>query len=340
MEKKMKKWFGLGALFLLLTLAGCGEGTASKRETIPEFVLTYAENQAEDYPTTRGARRFAELVEKRTGGRIVIQVHPAAQLGDELSVAEQLRFGGIDLARLSLSSITDMIPQLYVLQLPYLYTSEEHMRQVLEGEIGQKVVKNVEDYDMIPLSWYYAGARSFYTTKKPIKTLEDMEGLRIRVQESHMLEDAISALGAVPVPMAFDEVYSALEKGICDGAENNWPSYDSMGHYEAAPYFTLSEHARIPELQLISAATWEKLSDEDRRIIKGCARESADYERRLWKEQESQSRKKVCEAGCQVTELSEAELERFQKAMEPVYKKYCPGQQEMIEKIKKLGENP
>ena len=134
----MKKWFGLGGLLLLLTLAGCGEVTKSQGEAIPEFVLTYAENQAEDYPTTRGARRFAELVEKRTGGRIVIQVHPAAQLGDEPSVAEQLRFGGIDLARLSLSSITDMIPQLYVLQLPYLYTGDEHMRQVWRGILGRR----------------------------------------------------------------------------------------------------------------------------------------------------------------------------------------------------------
>ena len=150
-----------------------------------------------------------------------------------------------------------------------------------------------QSYDMLPLSWYDAGARSFYTTGKPIEKFEDLAGMKIRVPESNMMEDVIAALGAEPVSLAFDEVYSYLETGACDGAENNWPSYDSTRHYEVAKYVTLDEHARIPELQLVSRATWDKLPEEYREIIRQCARESAEYERHLWKLQERISREHV-----------------------------------------------
>lgn len=219
-----------------------------------EFVLTYAENQAEDYPTTQGAYKFAELVYERTGGKIEIQVNAGGVLGDEKTVIEQLQFGGVDFARVSLSPLAEFVPKLNVLQMPYLYTSREHMWKVLEGSIGDDFMNSFGGSHLVALSWYDAGARNFYSAAKPIESLEDMKGLNIRVQESELMMDTIEALGATPVPTAFGEVYSGLQTGKIDGAENNWPSYESTRHYEVAKYYTLDEHTRVPELQLAGPA--------------------------------------------------------------------------------------
>lgn len=178
---------------------------------VPEFVLTYAENQAEDYPTTRGAYKFAELVKERTGGRIEILVHAGGALGDEQAVVEQLQYGGIDFVRASLSSLSEFVPELNVLQMPYLYKNSEHMWKVLEGKIGDEFMEVLDGSGLVGLSWYDAGARNFYCTKKPVQRLEDVKGMRIRVQESEMMASMVEALGGTAIPMTYDKVYSALE---------------------------------------------------------------------------------------------------------------------------------
>ena len=168
---------------------GCaGNGDAGEDSRVPEFVLTYAENQPEDYPTTQGAYQFAKLVFERTEGRVEIQVSAGGVLGEEQSTIEQMQFGGIDFARVSLSSLSDFLPKMNVLQLPYLYTDADHMWQVLEGEIGDEFLDSLDGTGLVALSWYDAGARNFYSAKKPIETLEDMEGLRVRVQESELMK--------------------------------------------------------------------------------------------------------------------------------------------------------
>ena len=197
------------------------------------------------------------------------------------------------------------------------------MWKVLDGNIGDSVLEAFGDSKLVPLSWYDAGARSFYSSVRPIKTLEDMKGLRIRVQESGLMKDTIEALGAVAVPMSFDKVYSSLQVGEIDGAENNWPSYESTRHYEVARYYTTDEHTRVPELQLVSRSTWDKLPEEYQDIIRQCARESALYERELWKEREGLSEQRIRSAGCIITELSPEEKERFRETVMPMYEKYC-----------------
>ena len=312
-----------------------GEGGAQK--TVPEFVLTYAENQAEDYPTTQGAYKFAELVYERTGGRVEIQVNAGGILGDEKTVIEQLQFGGVDFARVSLSPLAEFVPKLNVLQMPYLYTGREHMWKVLEGPIGHDFMNSFGDSSLVPLSWYDAGARNFYSTKHPIRSLEDMKGLKMRVQESELMMDTIEALGAAPVPMAYGDVYSGLQTGEIDGAENNWPSYESTRHYEVAKYFTLDEHTRVPELQLAAQSTWDKLPEEYRGIIRECAQESALYERELWVEREKTSEERVRRSGCVVTELSPEEKARFQEAAASMYEKYCSDYVDIIDDIMTAG---
>ena len=304
----------------------------------PEFVLSYAENQTEDYPTTLGAKKFAELVERESSGRIKILVQAEGELGAESGVIAQMQYGGIDFARVSLSQLAEYIPELNVLQMPYLYSDSDHMWKVLDGRIGSDFLEKVSKSELIGLSWYDAGARNFYNSKKPITCLEDMAGMRIRVQESEVMVDMVEALGATALPIPYADVYSALERGTVDGAENNWPSYESTRHYEVAKYYTLDEHTRVPELQLAAQPTWDKLSPEYRSIIKECALESAKYERQLWAAREKISENFVRNAGCVVTELTPREKARFQEAVAPMYEKYCSDYVDIINAIMEAGK--
>ncbi len=328
MKRKYLLWLGI---ILMIQTAGCGFGQNSEK-TIPEFVLTYAENQVEDYPTTKGAYYFADLVRERTGGKVEIRIRANGVLGDEQDVVTQLRFGGVDFSRVALSSIGN-IPRLNVLQLPYLYSDTDHMWRVLDGDIGDSYMKDFEGSDIVPLSWYDAGARSFYTSHKPITCMEDIAGMRIRVQDNEMMVRMVELLDAIPVPLAYADVYSAFEKGEIDGAENNWPSYESVNHYEVAKLYCVDEHTRVPELQIVSQITWDKLPAEYQKIIKECAVESSLYERKLWAEREEKSRKKVIEAGTQVIELSAEEKKKFREAILPLYKEYCADYMDAVNDI-------
>ena len=254
-------------------------------------------------------------------------------MGDEKAVIEQLQFGAIDFTRVSISPLSEFEKSLNVLQLPYLYKDAAQMWRVLDGSIGEKFLNSMDKNNLIGLSWFDAGARNFYDSKRPITKLSDMKGLKIRVQESQLMMGMVAALGASATPMAYGEVYSGLQTGVIDGAENNWPSYDSVSHYEVAKYYVLDEHTRVPEMQLVSKLTWDKFSDSDKAIIKECAKESAKLERELWAAKEKVSEEKVRAAGCTITELEPGEKEKFQAAMAPLYAQFGAGYEDVIKNI-------
>lgn len=314
---------------LVLLLCGCA---AEEETAVPEFVLTYAENQAPNYPTTLGGEMFARLVQERTGGRVIIQVKPDGEFGAEQDVIQQLYIGGVDFARISLSSVSDALPVLNVLQLPFLYEDSDHMWRVLDGEIGEQFLQVFGQQNLVGLSWYDAGARCFYADA-PITSLADLEGKVIRVQNSQMMRDMVSLLGAEPVSFAYSDVYAALEIGQIDGAENNWPSYQSQSHYEQAPYFTVDQHTRVPEVQLASGRTWQQLPEEYRTIILECARESALFQRELWSKQTQQSRSIAINRGCQEILLPDQVLSDFREAVQPLYEMYCADHLDLIAQI-------
>lgn len=340
MKNKLISSFAFLLIISALTSCTNKESSESKAnaDKAPEFVFTYAENQAKDYPTTQGAYKFAELVKEKTNGRIEIMVVEDGESGDEKSVIEQLQFGGIDFARVSLSPLSELVPKLNVLQMPYLYTGAEHMWKVLDGDIGDEFMASFDGSNMVALSWYDAGARNFYNSKRPVTSLEDIKGLKIRVQESELMINMIEALGAKPVPMAYSEVYSSLQTGAIDGAENNLPSYESTKHYEAAKYYTIDEHSRVPELQLAAKAVWDKLSSKDQAVIKQCAKESALYERELWAEREKLSEERVKAVGSEIIKLSAKEKAEFQKAVSPVYEKFCAEFMDIVDAIIAAGK--
>ena len=318
-------------LAALLLLAGC----ASAPETpVPEFVLTYAENQPEGYPTVLGAQRFAELVKERTEGRVIIQVKHSGEFGSESEVLDQMAFGGIDFARVSLAELSDEIPKLNVLQLPFLYEDADHMWRILDGEIGEEFLTVFSEAGLVGLSWYDAGARCFYTDVAPIRTPEDMAGLTVRVQDSQLVMDMVKLLGATPVTFPYGDVSYAFEMGKIDAAENNWPAYQIQEHYKLATYFTVDEHSRVPEIQLASRRTWDKLPAEYQDIIAQCARESALYQRQLWKEQESRSRAEAIEAGCVEIILRPFQKNAFRTLSEPLYEQYCADYMDLVDQIR------
>lgn len=318
-------------LAALLLLAGC----ASAPETpVPEFVLTYAENQPEGYPTVLGAQRFAELVRERTEGRVIIQVKHSGEFGSESEVLDQMAFGGIDFARVSLAELSDEIPKLNVLQLPFLYEDADHMWRILDGEIGEEFLTVFSEAGLVGLSWYDAGARCFYTDVTPIRTPEDMAGLTVRVQDSQLVMDMVKLLGATPVTFPYGDVSYAFEMDKIDAAENNWPAYQIQEHYKLAKYFTVDEHSRVPEIQLASRQTWDKLPTEYQDIIAQCARESALYQRQLWKEQESRSRAEAIEAGCVEIILRPFQKNAFRTLAEPLYEQYCAEYMDLVDQIR------
>ena len=208
-------------LAALLLLCGCSRTPA---EPVPEYVLTYAENQPDGYPTVLGARRFAELVREATGGKVIIQIKYGGEFGSEAEVLEQMAFGGIDFARVSLAELSDEIPKLNVLQLPFLYEDADHMWRILDGQIGEDFLTVFDQAGLVGLSWYDAGARCFYTDAHPIRTPADMAGLTVRVQDSQLVIDMVKALGAEPVTFHYGDVSYAFEMHKIDVAENNWPA--------------------------------------------------------------------------------------------------------------------
>jgi TRAP-type C4-dicarboxylate transport system substrate-binding protein len=245
-----------------------------------------------------------------------------------------MAFGGIDFARVSLAELSDEIPKLNVLQLPFLYEDADHMWRILDGEIGEEFLTVFDEAGLVGLSWYDAGARCFYTNTHPIHTPADMAGLTVRVQDSQLVMDMVTLLGAEPVTFPYGDVSYAFEMKMIDAAENNWPAYGILEHYRLAKYYTVDQHSRVPEVQLASRRTWDQLPEEYRQIIAACARESALYQRELWREQETQSRADVIAAGALEIVLTPEERAQFRQTVQPLYEKYCGEYMELIDKIR------
>lgn len=327
---RAKIWvFMTGIALLVLVLAGNAPGQAGDK---PQMVLKLAENQPEDYPTTIGDKEFARLVEERTNGRIKIEVYAGGQLGDEKSVIESVQMGAVDFARVNTQPMGEFSKGMKVLSLPYLFRNENHLWKVLNGPIGEKLLDDLSSSQIVGLAYYDSGARNFYNSKRPVKTPADLKGLRIRVQQAALMVDLVQALGASATPMAYGEVYTGLQTGVIDGAENNWPSYYSTSHYEVAKYYTIDEHTRNPEVLIASRARWDKLSEKDQQIIKKAAKDSVAVQRKSWKEWENKAIKAVKEKGNVITTIKD--LTPWQEAVKPLYDKHGADFKDLIARIK------
>lgn len=224
-------------------------------------------------------------------------------------------------------------PAMNVLALPYLYPDGDYMFDVLQSKIGDGILEGLEPYGLVGLTWYDAGARSFYTRETPVRNPEDLKGLRIRVLESQMYMDLVKSLGGSPTPIPWGDVYSALQTGVVDSAENGVSGWYANSHHEVAPYFVVDEHSRIPELIIMSKLTWDRLSPEDQKIIREAAIESTDLQREAWAKMEKNSEEKAIELGATVIHLSDEEKESFRDAVADLYPKFRKGYEELVDSI-------
>ncbi|MFC1489049.1 TRAP transporter substrate-binding protein [Thermodesulfobacteriota bacterium] len=286
------------------------------------------------YPNTVALDKFAELLSEKSGGKMKLKMYHAGTLGSQPDAIEQVRLGGLEVANFSLGPMGAVVTEANVVSLPFIFKDPDHAFRVLEGKAGDMIKAGLAKKGLISLAWYDGGSRSFYNSKKPIKTPADVTGMKVRVMNNDLYSGMISALGGNPSPMAFSEVYQSLKTGVVDGAENNWPSYESTGHYEVAPFYSLSQHLIIPETLCINAAVWKTLSAKDQKILKEAAQESALLQRKLWKERSKASEKKVMAAGVVFNMIPDKSA--FQAAMKPVYDKFLaqnPGLKSLVKLI-------
>ncbi|OYQ36286.1 C4-dicarboxylate ABC transporter [Niveispirillum lacus] len=319
---------GLGAAVLL---SGCDrEGSR---------VLTSSDTHPSDYPTVQAVNEMGRLLETRTGGRLRIHVYAGGQLGAERDTLEITTFGGLDMNRVNLAPLTAIEPMTVIPSLPFLFRSTAHMRQALDGPVGQAILDSLRPHGMVGLCFYDSGERSFYNTKRPIQTPADLKGLKIRVQNSDLFVTMVKALGADATPMDVGEVYQALVQGVIDGAENNQPSYFTGRHFEAAPFYSLSRHVMAPEILVMSMARWEKLSPADRDLVQQTARESVPFMRTLWDKRVEDATAKLLAGGVKVNEI--ADIAAFSDLMRPVWDRFVtsPEQKRLVAEIQAMGDS-
>ena len=295
-----------------------------------------SDTQSEDYPTVQALRYMGSLVEERSGGRHHVRVFHSRQLGEEKETLEQTRAGAIDINRTNVALIGTMVPAANVLAMPFLFRSVEHLQKVLDGPIGNEILSSFEPYGFVGLAFYDSGARSIYNSVRPIRSLGDLKGLRIRVQQSRQMSDMIRALGAEPVELPYGQVKTGLATGLIDGAENNWPSFITTDHYRFAGFYTLTEHTMSPEVLVMSQKAWASLSVEDQALFREAAKDSSQFMREQWKDLEERTRQRAEAAGVKIV----ADFDRgpFEAAMAGLYAKaqHDPAISSLIDRIRKV----
>jgi tripartite ATP-independent transporter DctP family solute receptor len=290
------------------------------------------------YPNTVALDKFAELLKEKSGGEMTLKMYHAATLGDQPDAIEQVRLGGLEIANFSLGPLGPIVPEANVVSLPFIFKDTDHVWRVLNGKAGDMIKAGLAKKGLIVLAWYDGGSRSFYNSKKPITTPADVVGMKIRVMNNDLYSGMISALGGNPSPMAFSEVYQSLKTGVVDGAENNWPSYESTGHFEVAPYYSNSQHLIIPEVLVINADVYNTLTPDEQKILREAAEESAVLQRELWKQREKTSEEKVLAGGAKFNEIPDKKA--FQDAMKPVYAKFLADNPDLKPLVEMIQTTP
>lgn len=299
-------------------------------------LLRATDAQPDGYPTIEAVKELGRLLQERTDGRLRIKIYAGGQLGNEKDTLEITIFGGIDLNRVSIAPLGSIAQEAIVPTLPFLFRDTAHMRAALDGAPGQQILDALKPHGLIGLCFYDAGARSFYTTDRLIERPEDLDGLKIRVMNSDIFVTMVNTLGGNATPMSYGEVYQGLMQGVVDGAENNWPSYESSRHFEVAGYYSLTQHVMAPEVLLMSARSWNKLSEEDQVLVKACARDSVPFMREIWDARTQTAQAKLEEAGVQFFTPEKAP---FVERVQPVWEQYLstPEMKQLAEDIQQVG---
>jgi tripartite ATP-independent transporter DctP family solute receptor len=328
----MKHYTATFAAGLVAAATAFAPGSAVAQD---KLVLKASDVHPAGYPTVAAVENLGKKLSAATNGRLSVQMYPSMQLGGEKEAIEQAQVGAIAFARVSVGALGPVVDDLNVFNLPYVFRNTAHMQQVIDGKIGQDLLDKVTNSGkgLVGLCWMDAGARNFYDTKKAIKTIADLKGMKIRVMGNPMFVEMANAMGANGVPMGYDQVFTSLQTGVVDGAENNPPSFVFDNHFQVAKFYTVDEHLIVPEMLVFSKKIWDTMSKEDQANLVKFSKEAQQDERKLWAVYEKQAMDKATAAGITITQVSAADKKAFQDAVKPVWDKYGPKYADMIKRI-------
>jgi tripartite ATP-independent transporter DctP family solute receptor len=327
-----------GAAAAALGATGLGFGRFASAQQ--KQILKASDVHPLGYPTVEAVVRLGQRLEQQSNGKYAIQMFPSMQLGGEKEALEQAQVGALQFARVSVGVVGPIVDELNVFNMPFVFRDVKHMRATIDGAIGNELlakITNAPNSRLIGLCWMDAGARSVYNKVRPIRTPEDLKGLKIRMMGNPLFVDTMNAMGGNGISMGMDQVYNAMTTGVVDGAENNPPSYDSFNHYPIAKNYSLTEHLIIPEILVFSKRTWDSLPKADQDLIARLAKDAQQEQRKLWDEREAQSMKKIKEAGINVITLTADEKRRFQESVKPVWDKYGGKYADLVKRIQAVG---
>ncbi|MBS0011211.1 MAG: TRAP transporter substrate-binding protein [Bacteroidales bacterium] len=315
-------------LLLISMLVACRADGTTK-------ILKLAHGLDTGHPVHRSMVYMAGILEKESGGTIKIQIYPSAQLGSERQCIELLQIGSLDMTKVSASAMEGFAPAYKVLSLPFLFESREHSYEILDGPVGNEILMSSEEFWLRGLTFYDAGSRSFYTKDRPVRHPDDLKGLKIRVMKSPTAMEMISSFGGKPTPISWGELYTSLQTGRVDAAENNPPSFYHSHHYEVCKYYCLDEHTSVPDVLLLSTMAWDRLDGKEKKWLQDAANRSSSYQRILWQKDEEESMRQIEAAGVSIIPAEEIDREAFRKAVGGMYEKASadPVLGKLIEKI-------
>ncbi|NOU07120.1 MAG: TRAP transporter substrate-binding protein [Hyphomicrobiaceae bacterium] len=327
--------------FLKLTAAGTTAAlsglTSSSVFAQAKIVIKATDVHPTGYPTVAAVEAMGKKLEAASNGRISIQMFPSMQLGGEKEMIEQAQVGALQIARISVGPMGPLVPEFNVFNLPFVFRDVGHMEKVIDGEIGTDLLNKLTNHPtagLIGLCYMNAGVRNVYNSKRPIKDLADLKGLKIRMMGNPLFVDTMNSLGGNGVAMGFDQLINGMQTGVVDGAENNEPSYDSGQHYRYAKFYSNTGHLMIPEILVYSKKSFEALSKDDQALVLKLSKEAQKEQRALWNAREAESRKKMVEAGAVINDVGDKKT--FQDAVKPVWEKYGAAHKALIEKIQAI----
>jgi tripartite ATP-independent transporter DctP family solute receptor len=321
----MKKLFLI--LFVVGFLHSCKENSDVK-------TMYLAHTLPQTHPVHKGILEFKKALEQKSSGKIKIKIFPDGQLGSERETLELLQIGSVAVTKVSAATLSNFVPEYKILGIPYLFRDKTHMFSVLEGEVGKSILEKGEKFWLRGLCYYDAGSRSFYTSKKAIRTPEDLKGLKIRVMNNQMAINMVNALGGSATPMAYGELYTAIQQGVVDGAENNPPSFVSSNHFEVSKYYTLDQHSAVPDVLLISTKFWDKLTQEEKVWVQEASNESSQAQKKFWNESVEESMKVARNAGVEIINPEKSVFQDKAKSVLEEFKKDNPEMAPLINQIK------
>ena len=297
-------------------------------------MLYLAHGLPQTHPVHKGILEFKKALEKKSGGTLKVKIFPDAQLGSEREVLELLQIGSVAATKVSAATLSNFVPEYHILGIPYLFRDKKHQFEVLEGPIGKSILEKGSKFWLRGLCYYDAGSRSFYTSTKAIRTPEDLKGLKIRVMNNQMAINMVNSMGGSATPLAYGELYTAIQQGVVDGAENNPPSFVSSNHYEISKYYTLDQHSSVPDVLLIGTKYWDKLSDEEKKWVQEAADESAQAEKVFWNDSVEESMKIAKEAGVEIIIPDKSLFAEKSKSVVEEFVKEHPEMASIVEQIK------